>query len=67
MALRGLKTEVRTMRRIAKSPSGPNPRRLAATESSDGGVGRASDGNAETCSAGFEASLVMPVSKIRRV
>ena len=27
------------MRRIAKSPSGPNPRRLAATGSSDGGVG----------------------------
>jgi len=38
MALRGLKTEVRTMRRIAKRPSGPNPRRLAAIESSDGKV-----------------------------
>ena len=32
------------MRRIARSPSGPNPRRLAATGSSDGGATRPSIG-----------------------
>src|SRR5205807_7241348 len=44
MALRGLTTEVKTMTRIARSPTGPNPRRRAATGSPGGGAARASRG-----------------------
>jgi hypothetical protein len=67
MALKGLKTEVKTMRRIARSPSGPNPRRLAATGSSNGGATRPSICDVGTCFGRFEASLVMPCLKNTRV
>ena len=49
-----------------RGPTGPNPRRRAATGSSGGGAARASSGSAGMCSGKFEASLVMPCSEIRR-
>ena len=56
-ALKGLKIDERAMTRIAESPSGPNPRRLAATGSSDGDTNGASDEGEETCSRGFNGPL----------
>ena len=55
------------MTRIARSPSGPNPRSCAATGSSGGGAAHASSGSAGTCSGKFGTSFVMPCFKIRRV
>jgi hypothetical protein len=65
MALRSLKTELKTMTRIARSPSGPNPRRLAATGSPNGGATRPSIGGVEMSLGKFEASFVMPCLKTR--
>src|ERR1041385_7437353 len=49
----------RTMTRIVTIPKGPNPRRSAASRSPDGGAARLSPGNSGTCSADFDASLVI--------
>src|SRR5438876_12396635 len=57
----GLTTDVKTMMRIERNPSGSNPRSCVATGSSGGGAARASSGSAGTCSGKFGASLIMAV------
>src|SRR6476661_449888 len=58
----GLTTDVKTMTRIERTPSGPNPRSCWATGSSGGGAARASSGSAGTCSGKFGTSLCTSAS-----
>src|ERR1700730_13085571 len=58
MALRGATKKLPArMTRIARIPSGPNPRRSLATRSPEGGAARSPRGSSTTCSGDLASSF----------